>query len=194
MTVGRSDGAPQLSQFRPGHRAPPELAAAVDSLPVALLLLAEDGTAVEVNGTWASLSGIPARASCGYGWLQAVDPFDRLVLRALIHDAAKAGQAGSGVFRMVTAGAEQACQWWWGPGPAARQLIVSVAALGDSQRDDQRLAALTHVANMVAHRLFGVGLVVQAAAGVTEGSWRRRLQEAVDELDSVIRDVRSAVF
>ena len=47
---------------------------------------------------------------------------------------------------------------------------------------------------MVVHRLFGVGLTLQSAAGLAEGPVAARLQQAVDELDAIIRDVRTAVF
>jgi len=50
------------------------------------------------------------------------------------------------------------------------------------------------VARMVVHRLFGVGLTLQSAAGLAEGPVAARLQQAVDELDAIIRDVRTAVF
>jgi hypothetical protein len=50
------------------------------------------------------------------------------------------------------------------------------------------------LAGMVVHRLFGVGLTLQSAAGLAGGPVAERLQQAVDELDAIIRDVRTAAF
>jgi signal transduction histidine kinase len=47
---------------------------------------------------------------------------------------------------------------------------------------------------MAVHRLFGVGLTLQSAAGLADGPVAARIQSAVDELDTVIRDVRTAVL
>ena len=50
------------------------------------------------------------------------------------------------------------------------------------------------LAEMAVHRLFGVGLTLQSAAGLADGPAAARTQQAVDELDAIIRDVRTAVF
>jgi hypothetical protein len=47
---------------------------------------------------------------------------------------------------------------------------------------------------LVVHRLFGIGLEVQSAAGVVDGPASDRLQLVVDELDELIRDARSMAF
>ena len=44
------------------------------------------------------------------------------------------------------------------------------------------------------HRLFGVGLLLQAAEDLAEGPLAGRLSRAVAELDAVIRDTRTAAF
>jgi hypothetical protein len=50
------------------------------------------------------------------------------------------------------------------------------------------------VLTILVHRLFDVGLVLESASDLTDGPVAARLQEAADELDTVIRDVRTAVF
>jgi hypothetical protein len=47
---------------------------------------------------------------------------------------------------------------------------------------------------LVVHRLFGIGLEVQSAAGVVGGPASDRLQLVVNELDELIRDARSMAF
>ena len=56
-------------------------------------------------------------------------------------------------------------------------------------RDD-----LVDVAALMVHRLFGIGLVLESASGLADGPVAARLQHAVDELNAVIRDVRTAAF
>ena len=47
---------------------------------------------------------------------------------------------------------------------------------------------------LVVHRLFGIGLELQSAAGVADGPVADRLQLVVDELDELIGDARSMAF
>jgi hypothetical protein len=44
------------------------------------------------------------------------------------------------------------------------------------------------------HRMFGIGLTLESAAGLASGPVSDRLQRAIRELDAAIRDVRTAVF
>ena len=50
------------------------------------------------------------------------------------------------------------------------------------------------LAEMMVHRLFGVGLILQSAASIAGGPAGKRLTRAVEELDAIIRDVRSTVY
>lgn len=50
------------------------------------------------------------------------------------------------------------------------------------------------LADMVVHRVFGIGLVLQSAAGLAEDPVAERISRAVDELDAIIRDVRAAAI
>jgi len=116
----------------------PELTVALDWLPLPSLLLASDGTALAVSQAWSALSGLAVQDSRGDGWISAVEPLDRGVLRARLRDAAAAGRAGSTDVRLAGQPDERRwSRWWWRPGPSGR-LIVSAADLGDlPDRDDQ---------------------------------------------------------
>ncbi len=182
----------------------PELIAALGWFPIASLLLTEDGSALEVNEAWTDLSGLQAEASLRDGWLEAVKPLDRALLRARLREAAVVGRAGSADFELVHTARGRLSRWWWRPGPAGR-LVLCVAGPGDDRPgesahgrrpDEPDLpppVAGADVAQLV-HRLFGVGLVLESAIGVTEGRAQHWLEEAVDQLDSLIRDIRTVVF
>jgi hypothetical protein len=55
------------------------------------------------------------------------------------------------------------------------------------------LAALADIADPLIHRLFRVGLALEAS-GLAAGPAGTRLEAAMDELDAIIRDVRTAVL
>jgi hypothetical protein len=150
----------------PGHTAHqpgdgpawPELITALDWLPLASLVLAADATALAVSQGWAALSGVAAEDSRADGWLAAVGPLEREVLRARLRDAAGARQPGHADFRL----AGRRCRWWWRPGPSG-YLIVCVADLGDFQsghdqhqpgrRPPSRLVRRSEFANMAGRAL-----------------------------------------
>jgi PAS domain-containing protein len=174
-------------------------AAALDLLPLASLVLAADGSALAVNREWALLFAAPGRASPGEGWLDVVEPEDREPLRRLLARAVAAGQPGSAVFRLTGSGGGRLSGWWWRP-LTSGQLVVCVADL-DIVMTSARAASFgptvaesAGVATALVHRMFGVGLLLESAAGLTDGPVRDRLLRAVGELDAVIRDIRIAVF
>ena len=76
-------------------------------------------------------------------------------------------------------------------GPPPARAVPSLAASDSAAagRDD-----LVDVAALMVHRLFGIGLVLESASGLADGPVAARLQHAVDELNAVIRDVRTAAF
>jgi len=76
---------------------------------------------------------------------------------------------------------------------AGRDGSSQMPALPRSGRDAGTRAE-TDLAGMVVHRLFGVGLTLQSAAGLADGLVAGQLGQAVDELDAIIRDVRTAAF
>jgi hypothetical protein len=58
------------------------------------LLLADDGTALALSQAWSALSGLAAEDSRADGWIRAVEPLDRGVLRARLRAVAAVGHAG----------------------------------------------------------------------------------------------------
>lgn len=226
-----------------------ELTDTLSWLPVASLLLAEDGSALGVNHAWVALSGLQLKDSLGDGWLAAIESLDRIALRVRLRRAAAAGRAGSEDIRLAHAGGTQWSRWWWRPGPA-RRIVACVVSLSDDELDGHQpegvvrdpgpvrsqgridrlqgarsetdpsapaiLAAISgagqsqgparhadpgpaanadaDLAQMVVYRLFGVGLTIESALGVADRRGKQWLQEAVDELDSLIRDIRTTIF
>jgi PAS domain-containing protein len=176
-----------------------ELAATLDALPLASLVLAADGSALAVNKEWALLFAAPGRPSAGAGWLDAVEPEDREPLWRLLAGAVADGIPGSADFRLTDSGGGRPCRWWW-RSLAPGQLIVCVAdldvAMTSARATPPGLAVgeSAGVAIGLVHRMFGVGLLLESAAGLADGPVRDRLLRAVGELDAVIRDIRTAVF
>jgi PAS domain-containing protein len=118
----------------------PELIAALDWLPVASLLLTEDGSALVANEAWTDLSGVQAEDSLRRAWLDAVEPLHRALLMARLREAATSGRAGSADFRLDHKAGGRLSRWWWRLGPAGR-LVLCVASLGDEiPQDDGRQA------------------------------------------------------
>jgi hypothetical protein len=125
--VGLDDFFPTVAQ----------LSNALDLLPLPSLVLASDGSATAVNGGWALLSGVPAEASRGEGWLGALEPLDRGPLRRRLAGAATAGEPGSADYRLAGPDGDQWCRWWWRPsGPG--QLVVCVTGLDQPMPADSR--------------------------------------------------------
>ena len=146
-----------------------DAAVRLDQLPLATLILADDGTAVNANQAWAVLTAGAPEAARGDGWPGLLAPADRGAFEARLRAAAHTGQAGSAEVRLAGPGPERTSRWWWRPGPAG-QLVVCVAEVGGlvQQGPDDVLDVLA----LVVHRLFGIGLEIQSAAGVADG--RRR--------------------
>jgi len=67
--------------------------------------------------------------------------------------------------------------------------VAEVGGLGPRGPED-----VLDVLALVVHRLFGIGLEIQSAAGVADGPAAGRLQQVVDELDELIGDARSMAF
>ena len=182
---------------------------ALSWLPVPSLLIAEDGSAVAVNDAWTALSKLGPAESKGEGWLNAVEPLDRAALRARLRLAVTVGRSGSADCHLTVANGLRQSRWWWQPGPA-RELVVCVADIGgymdkpgawwlpaDADPDavaPARAGIGRDLATIVIHRIFGAALILESAATLTDGRAASRLQQAVAELDALIRDVRMAVI
>lgn len=81
---------------------------------------------------------------------------------------------------------------------AERQLRESEQALGDAERflavaeDRERIARDLH--DTVIQRLFAAGLELNGVAATAEGGTRERIEGVIDELDTVIREIRTSIF
>lgn len=176
----------------PGDPGLGELAAVLSMLPLASLVLTVGGSALAVNEEWALLSAVPRRASLGEGWLGAVAPADREPLRRLLAGAVAAGQPGSADFRLTGSGGDRPSRWWWRPeGPG--RLVMCVAGLDRAETAAGAAAGSVDVVGLV-HRMFGVGLTLESAAGLAGLPVRNRLYRAIAELDAIIRDIRTELF
>jgi hypothetical protein len=183
--------------------------AALGWLPVAALLIAGDGSAVVVNDAWTALSKLGPDESKGEGWLNAIEPLDRAALRARLRLAVTVGESGSADCHLTAADGMRRSRWWWQPGPAG-ELVVCVADIGGymdrpdawwlpADADPDAVASAhagigRDLATIVIHRIFGAALILESAASLTGGHAASRLQQAVAELDALIRDVRMAVI
>ena len=185
------DDADWSASLDSDRRGSLDSAVRLDQLPLATLILADDGTPVKANQAWAALTAGAPETARGDGWPGLLAPADREAFEALLRADAKAGQAGSADVRLAGTGAERTSRWWWRPGPAG-QLVVCVAEVGGlvPRGSDDVLDVLA----LVVHRLFGIGLEIQSAAGVADGPAADRLQRVVDELDELIGDARSMAF
>jgi hypothetical protein len=114
-------------------------------------------------------SARPAAAAASVGW-----PLRTGVALALADDTAETLIARACRAMRAASAVDDAQDW--PPSPA------SAAAT--------QLDAVTDVVN----RLFRVGLALASAASLVKGPAEARLCEAIDELDAVISDIRSAVF
>jgi len=184
-------------------RVRPEPSAVLNWLPVAVLILADDGTLVEANRAWAALSAGLPQAARDDGWLGILSPVDRAALGRMLRKAAADGGRGSADAWLASGEPARRSRWWWRPGRSG-QLVVCVADLDgydlrqageargapDASGPDRMLDVLS----LVVHRLFGIGLEIQSAVGRADGPVADLLQLVVDELDDLIRDARSMAF
>ena len=76
--------------------------------------------------------------------------------------------------------------------PPERAVDWAEAALLLAHDRDRIAAGMTDI---VVRRLFAAGLALETALGLTDGRpGARKVQEAIDQLDLAIRDVRNVVF
>lgn len=176
-----------------GHEGP-ESAAWLDRLPVAVLVLAADGSATAVNAAWVTLSGIARQDSLGYGWLRAVVPLERQAFAADVRQAVAQGGTGGASCRLAVAAGERWSRWWWQPSPP--EGLVCVAVIDDGQNPDTPGTGFwIDFASALVYRISGIGLLLESAAGIlSKGPAADRVRRAVDELDALIRDIRDRAY
>lgn len=108
----------------------PSLVAGLESMPLASLALAADGSLLAANGEWEALAGLAGAIPWGDGWLGTVDPLDRPALVTQLRQAATYGERGSADCRLAGPWGRRWSRWWWQPGSSGA-LVVSVADIDD---------------------------------------------------------------
>jgi hypothetical protein len=190
--------------------ASPEHATWLGWIPLPALLLAADGSAVAANPAWAAALPVAAQ---GDGWVEAVDPAFRPMLRARLRLAAAASEPGSVDCHVSGPRGSRWSRWWWHPVPP-QNLVVCVGVIGDGEASaalaspraaaDQPaqvnalaasdVAISADRAAAVVNRLFEAGLALESAASRLEGPLAAAVVRVVDDVDQLVRRIRKAVF
>lgn len=188
--------------------ASPQSATWLGWLPLPSLVLAPDGSAVEVNTAWARLT---PHAPDGQGWLDAVEPEFRAALAAVLRLAAATAKPGSVDCQLAGPGGGRRSRWWWRPLPAGGLVVCAApidgqaplppAAAGGEAADPpagpparQGTGMSAELTEAVVQRIFRAGLLLTSAASLLDGPAADRVLHAVNELDDLIRDIRDEVF
>jgi hypothetical protein len=190
--------------------APPGQASWLGWIPLPALILAADGSAVAVNPAWATV--LPVAAD-GDGWVEAVERPFRSALRARLRLAAVACEPGSADCRVAGPDGDRWSRWWWHPAPP-QNLVVCVGVIGDGwagaalpapggiadQPTQVRpgpasdVSLTPDIAMAVVNRIFEAGLALESAASLLEGPMATVILRALDDLDQLVRQIRSAVL
>jgi len=121
------------------------LSSALDTFPLAVLVLDADVSARTINRSWIALSGLDRDASIGTGWLDAVEPVDRRSVVDRILATPPSGKAGTGEFRLRSAtGARRWTRWWWHPGTGTGMIVCIVDVDDDHVREANLWLRATH--------------------------------------------------
>jgi hypothetical protein len=180
-----------------------ELIAALEWLPVASLILADDGTVLAANQAWGTLVGTSSLTNSDQGrdsdWLRAVWKADADALRAKLQAVAADGGTGSADVRLTGASRTRWSRWWWCAGPTGYLIVCASESVGPALVPGRRAddgagdpAAISDTLDLVVHRLFGIGLGLQSVTSHADDVTAQRLQHVLDDLDELICDVRSA--
>lgn len=178
-------------------------------IPLPALILAADGSAVAVNPAWATVSPM---AADGDGWAEAVERPFRPALRARLRLAVAAGEPGSADCRVTGPDGSRWSRWWWQPAPP-QNLVVCVGVIGDGRAGtalpapggtaDQPARVLPGpapdvgltpgLATAAVNRIFQAGLALESAASLLDGPMATVILRALDDLDHLVRQIRSAI-
>ncbi len=195
----------------------PELTAWIDELPDGLLVCTADGTITLANQRLLDMSGYralellgrsidilvpaasrPHHASLRRGFVEAdrarpMGPGIHLTLERIdgselpveisLSPRMGDGTGGSGVVAIIRDVSERL------RAEAVLRTTGELLALADER---ERIARDLH--DTVLQRLFGLGLELQAVAIRAQPEMSDRIEEAVDEIDLIIREIRTAVF
>jgi hypothetical protein len=104
--------------------ASPEQSTWLGWIPIPALIVAADGSALAVNPAWAAVLPVTPE---GDGWVEAVEPAFRSMLRARLRLAVAAGEPGGLDCRVSGRRGSRWSRWWWHP--AHDELVQQLLAL-----------------------------------------------------------------
>jgi anti-anti-sigma regulatory factor len=219
----RVPGLPPAGPRERAGRAQPAGSLAEPDVGVEVALLDRDGVIVSVNDAWQAFArandGNPERTGRGVSYLEVCaaagsDPVAKeaaaTIRRALAGDVPgpltigvpchsprtarwfdmliSPRRDGNGEYLGATISLSLARSESWAE--LAESAFVSEGAAAAHAA----AAGCADLMRAITHRLFGMGLMLQAAEGLTEGRLSGRLSQAVAELDAIIREARTAAF
>jgi len=204
-----------VTEPRPELGAPSLSDRWIDELPDGLLMCRQDGRIDVVNQCLADMAGYGRDELCGQP-IEVLVPFahraDHPARRREFVDASVTRPMGLGLeLRLLRKdGTELPVEISLAPitGDRGGGVVAVVRDVSERIRAEQalratgELLALAHERERIARdlhdtvlqRLFGLGLELQAVAIHATNGLGERVEEAVDEIDLIIREIRTAVF
>ncbi len=196
--------------------ASPEFATWIDELPDGLLMCTAEGTITVVNDRLAAMSG-HARDELVGSNVDRLVPMPHRSTHArqrdqfvAAHVARPMGHPGTRLALARADGTEVPVEISLSPlaGEPGRGVIAIVRDVTERLRAEEALRATGELLSLadqreriardlhdtVLQRLFGLGLELQAVAIRAGSDVGDRIEEAVDEIDLIIREIRTAVF
>ena len=178
----------------------------LDAVPVALALCRADGGIIAANRAWCELMKVDAEAATGRGWLGLVGPRDRPPLLIAIDEAARGVPVhGDGQVPVEVGGR----MTLWRPlaGDSDTPVVITVveapvsvpasaprsrAVRGPSPSSDGATGLSEQALGELIHDIYAASLTVASYAGLYDEPAGGPMHRAVDDLDRVIGDIRSA--
>lgn len=188
------------------------LRSALDQNPDGIVIVDASGTILYVNAALVTMTGftdddliggsievlVPARVRGGHAALRA---------RYLTQPRTRPMGQGLGLTAMRADGSEVPVEISLSPIGTGPYVVASVRDVTERLVADQRLQSTREALTLsgereriardlhdtVLQRLFGLGLELQAVA-MTAGEIAPRLESAVDEIDRIIKEIRTSVF
>ncbi|MEX0847781.1 MAG: PAS domain S-box protein [Ilumatobacteraceae bacterium] len=193
-----------------------EFSAWIDELPDGLLVCAPDGTIIVVNDRLATMSGYASVELIGSN-VDLLVPAEHRPLHSGRRDSfvqahvARPMGPGMNLSLQRADGSELPVEISLSPlaGDRARGVIAVVRDVSERMRAEAALRTTAELLSLadereriardlhdtVLQRLFGLGLELQAVAiRAGDPDLGNRVEEAVDEIDLIIREIRTAVF
>lgn len=195
--------------------AGPEFTTWIDELPDGLLVCSADGTITLANQRLVEMSGYTADELVGRSVDVLVPPGSRprhAALRQGFVEANRARPMGPGMHLSLSRidGTEVPVEISLSPlsGTGAHGVVAIIRDVSERLRAesvlrttgellalaDERERIARDLHDTVLQRLFGLGLELQAVALRAQTDVSDRIEQAVDEIDLIIREIRTAVF